>query len=545
MATLNLRDVAVVVDPQRDHVAVARRNLPAGAAILAEGQEPIILAAPVQMGHRFAVRPVPAGQWVRQYGQPFGKSRGLNIGDPVNARTLQDEVPGADPATLDIRPAALDPWNEPRPMFQGFVRTDGRIGVRNWVLIVPTSMCSSHEASAIAARAEQGGGFDASRYPNVSGVTAIPHTRGCGCPDYEPGAGDDLLGVVEGSMRMLGQYIAHPNVGAVMVIELGCEKTNLAAVGRYVSIGAPAGAAPAAHPLEHFGTRHGKPVVTLSIQSCGGAQATIQRGLQLLPALLEQANLAAREPCDASALALGLKCGGSDAFSGLTANPALGVASDLLLRLGGRSVITEMPEFFGAEALFAARAVDAGVAARIQAAFDRFRRYVGRVGGSLADNPSPGNREGGLLNITLKSLGALAKSGAAPVRDVIDYGRPLPDSPASGLYLLYCPSYDQESTPALVGAGCQIVAFTTGRGTGIGNAIAPVIKIASNTPLAQRMAGDIDFNAGVVLDENAPVDQVGRQLFDLVLRVASGQSVKAEISGHREFMIWSEEGVSL
>jgi altronate hydrolase len=340
----------------------------------------------------------------------------------------------------------------------------------------------------------------------------------------------------------------------VLVIELGCEKTNLDAVSKYVTVGSGfrvqgSGSEPVPNRrgggLVELGRRHGKPVVTMSVQSAGGTLETIRKGLESLPELLEEANRAVRTPCDVSELAVGLKCGGSDAFSGLTANPALGVASDLLVRAGGTTMITEIPEFFGAEHLFAARARTREVAGEVFAAMERFRSYVERVGGSMAENPSPGNREGGLLNITIKSLGALAKAGTAAVEGVLDYGENVWERGRGGLWLLYCPSYDQESVPALVASGCQIVCFTTGRGTGIGNAIAPVVKIGSNGALYRRMSGDIDLNAGVVLDEGRSIEAVGRELFEQILAVASGQRVKAEESGHREFMIWSEEGVSL
>jgi altronate hydrolase len=284
----------------------------------------------------------------------------------------------------------------------------------------------------------------------------------------------------------------------------------------------------------------------MSVQTSGGTLGTIKRGLELLPQLLEVANKAQREPCDIADLCVGLKCGGSDAFSGLSANPALGVASDLLIRGGATTMITEIPEFFGAEHLFAARARSRDVARQIFDAMERFRRYAARAGGSMAENPSPGNKEGGLLNITIKSLGALAKAGTASVEGVLDYGENVWDRDGrGGLWLLYCPSYDQESVPALVASGCQIVCFTTGRGTGIGNAAAPVIKIGSNNNLHQRMSGDIDVNAGPILDGAKSIDQLGRELFDQILATASGQRVKAEINGHREFMIWSEEAVSL
>ena len=547
---MRLDDFAVVVDPLHDDVAVAKEPLRAGTILHSQQLGPITLSADVAMGHRFAVRDIENETWIKQYGQPFARSLGIKKGDPINSATSENEVPHVDAESIQLTTPVLPPWDGPRPTFMGFKRPDGRVGVRNWVLVVPTSMCSSHEASTIALRGEMGI-WSREKYPNVDGITAIPHTRGCGCPDMEPradGAGQ-LMGVVEASMRMLGRYLQHSNVGAVLIIELGCEKTNLNAVGKYITLAfgepASAGGGPRGNALVKFGEQHGKPVITLSIQNSGGTAGAIRRGLEVLPQLLEQANRSTRTPCDAAELAVGLKCGGSDAFSGLTANPALGVASDLLIRAGGTTLITEITEFFGAEHLFAARARSRAIAGEIFRAMERFRRYVDRAGGSMSENPSPGNKEGGLLNITIKSLGALAKSGTAPVEGVLDYGELFWDRGKGGLWLLYCPSYDQESVPAQVASGCQIVCFTTGRGTGIGNAIAPVIKIGSNGQLYKRMAGDIDLNAGVILDENQSVEKVGRDLFNQILAVASGQTVKAEENAHREFMIWSEEGISL
>jgi altronate dehydratase len=627
-----LNTVAVIVDPARDDIAVAKQPLHAGT-LLQSTLGSIRLAADIAMGHRFAIRPVPAGAWVRQYAQPFARSLGLQTGDPINASTTANEIPQVNADSIELTHPTLPPWPGPRPTFMGFARPDGRAGTRNWVLIVPTSMCSSHEAATIAARAEMTL-WSREQYPNVDGVAAIPHTRGCGCPDMEPTARtpDELLGVVEGSLRMLSRYIAHPNVGAVLVIELGCEKTNLVALGKYIhtadtshpqeggmangtplpmasprGVGSahqgpantaecgqsppyteealsrrvgsahkapannpeseqtppdtedpahshplppatpttPPGGGPRGSALSKLAEQHGKPLLTLSIQNSGGTAGTIQRGLELLPQLLAAANQTPRTPCDIAHLAVGLKCGGSDAFSGITANPALGVASDLLVRAGATTIITEITEFFGAEHLFAARAKNRKVAADIFAAMARFKKYVDRAGGNMADNPSPGNKEGGLLNITIKSLGALAKSGRAPVQGVLDYAEDVFAKNAPGLWLLYCSSYDQESVPAQVAAGCQIVCFTTGRGTGIGNAIAPVLKIGSNTPLYNRMKGDIDYSAGTLLDANQSVEAVGHEIFNHLLAVASGQPVKAEANQHREFMIWNEEGISL
>lgn len=524
-----LHDLAVIVNPNWDHVAVAKVFIPAHT-ILDHGAALLTIRADIPAGHRFAIRPVPAGDWVRQYGQPFARSKGLQPGDPVTDDTVDSEVPQVAADTLSLQAPSLAPWEGTLPTFLGFHRPDGRVGTRNWVLIVPVSMCAAHEASQIAMRAEMDGIYSRAQTPNVDGVTAIPHDGGCGCPygrDDTP-----VPGAYEATLRMLAQHVRHPNVGAALLIELGCEKTNHTAFDAYFG-------------TQELSTLYGKPVQRLSIQELGGTQATIERGLVLLPELLNAADLVSRAPAPASALALGLECGGSDAFSGITANPALGEASDLLVRAGGRSVIAEVPEFFGAAHLFAQRAVNRRVAAQVFELLERYGAYAARGGHSMTENPSPGNRAGGLLNITIKSLGALAKSGSAPVQGVMDYSAWVWDRDASGVYLLNTPGYDQLSVPGLVGAGCQIVCFTTGRGTGIGNAIAPVVKISSNTPLYERMKPDIDLNAGEVLTANISLPEMGRHIFDKVLRTASGEITKAERNGHREFALWNVEGVWL
>jgi altronate hydrolase len=552
-----IADLAVVVNPEHDHAAVAKDALAAGTRLLGLRGEEITLRDEIPAGHRFAIRPVPAGEWVRQYGQPFAISKaGLQPGDPVNDETVESAVPQVDPDSIEVNPPVLPPWEGPLPVFQGFHRADGRVGTRNWILIVPTSNCSSHEAASIAMQAELGGVYSRELYPNVDGVTALPHTRGCGCPDMAPaGAGaNKVTSIVEATMRLLAEYIRHPNVGGAILIELGCEKTNLSALNRFIlgqedsdATGGsprPEGRVKPVRPVD-LSIQYGKPVLSLSVQACGGTRATIQRGLQLLPGLLEEANRTARAPAPVSALAVGLECGGSDAFSGITANPALGYASDLLVRAGGSAVISEVPEFFGAEHLFAARAASSKVARQVFDLMQRYRNYAGRIGRSMSENPSPGNKEGGLLNITIKSLGAMAKGGTAPLQGVLDYGEPYWKQGKNGLFMMYGPGYDPESVPAMVASGCQIVCFTTGRGSVLGNAIAPVVKIASNSVMYNRMATDMDVNAGTVIDGTADLETVGRQIFEAVLAAASGKWTKAEENGHREFTIWSEEGISL
>lgn len=518
-ASLPLSECAVLVSP-RDNVAVVKRALTGSERVtLAEGHE-LSLRGPVTPGHRFATRDIPAGAFVLQYGQPIGTSRGIRAGDPIDLANMSNEVPVVRdlPANLSNPPTALIPPAE-RTRFRGFRRANGRVGTRNFVLIVPTSMCASHEAAQIATLAE----FtlhSRTRFPNVDGVVALPHNKGCGCSD-----GSNL----EVMLRTLSNYADHPNVGAVLFMDLGCEKTNLTLVGRYLK--------------ERGGLSTSKPVEWLGIQDVGGTQAAIQRGLELVAGMLGEANRATRTEESVEHLTLGVKCGGSDGFSGLSANPALGHAADLLVRNGGTVLITEIPEFCGGEHLFAARAKDAPTGRTVFEYVDWYKQYAAKFGTTLGDNPSPGNVAGGLLNITIKSLGAMAKAGTTRVEGCTPYAEP-PES--RGLHLMQGPGYDQESTPGLVGAGAGVVVFTTGRGTTIGNAIAPVLKLASNTPIFERMKRDLDLNAGTIIDGTESIEEVGRRVFAHVVSTASGEvPARAEEHKHREFQFWAEQSVSL
>jgi altronate hydrolase len=472
-------------------------------------------------GQRVALADVPAGAFVVQYGCPFAVSRGIRQGERVDPDRVELAIPHVDPDTVDIPPAGAPralPGDERLPSeFMGYRRADGRVGTRNYVLVVPTSMCSSHEARLIADEAERGL-WSREKYPNVDGVRAIPHDKGCGCPDG---------GVVTRTLRVLAAYADHPNVGAALVIELGCEKTNLAQFTPFV------------------GSMGGlqKPVLTMGVQQSGGTGGTIREGLKRVAELLPIANHTPRTPVPVSTLVLGTKCGGSDAFSGVTANRALGLASDLLVARGGTSLLTEVPELFGAEPILYRHARSPEVWAEIRGALDWYTRYTARFGASPTENPSPGNKEGGLTNIAIKSLGAVAKAGTSPIDGVIEYSqRP----PAAGLYIMQGPGYDQYSTPGLVASGATIVGFTTGRGTTIGNAIAPVFKIASNTPIHELMSDDLDLNAGTILDGTESVEECGRRLYIEMLRIASGERPAcAEQWRHVEFQIWADEAVAL
>jgi altronate hydrolase len=379
-------------------------------------------------------------------------------------------------------------------------------------------MCSSHEAQQIATIAEFTM-YQREKYPNIDGIVAIPHNKGCGCPD---GSNVEIL------LRVLANYADHPNVGGVVLIELGCEKTNLSIVEQY---------------LGRRQRKIEKPFVRIGVQDAGGTQAAIEQGLRAVEEMLPIVNAAQRQACSIGELVLGVKCGASDAFSGISANPSLGRAADKLVRSGGTVLITEVPEFCGAEHILAHRAKDAETGRAVYRMVDWYKAYAKKFGAAVAENPSPGNIAGGLLNITIKSLGAIAKAGTTRVEGVVEYGAP-PDG--HGLHLMQGPGYDQESTPGLVAAGATMVVFTTGRGSTMGNAITPVIKLASNTPIFKRMSGDLDLSAGGVIDGVEDIDQVAARLFEYIRRAASGEiQTKTEQVKHREFQVWAEQAISL
>ncbi len=515
---LPVGDYAIIVD-SRDNVAVVKNETAAGLFLaLADGRV-IGLKSAVPPGHRFATRDIPAGDFVRQYNQPIGTSLGIEEGEWITHENMSNEVPVVRDLPEDLHTPAPDYFDaDARGTFMGFRRPDGRVGTRNFVLIVPTSMCASHEALQISMMAEFLH-YKREKFPNVDGVVAIPHNKGCGCQD---GSNMDIM------LRTLSNYADHPNVGGVILIDLGCEKTNLAKVEKYLL----------KRELEF-----NKPVAKIGIQEIGGTQAAIEKGLEEVKKMLPLINENTREEVSVSELVLGVKCGSSDGFSGLSANPALGRAADLLVRSGGTVLITEVPEFCGAEHILANRAKDAETGRAIYRMIDWYKDYASKFGGVLNNNPSPGNIAGGLLNITIKSLGALAKSGTTRVEGVTEYA----EAPKNrGLNLMQGPGYDQESTPALVAGGATVVVFTTGNGTTIGNAIAPVIKLASNNRIFEKMNRDIDLSAGSIIEGTETIDEVGKRLFENIQKVASGEiRAKAEENKHREFQFWAEQTVSL
>jgi altronate hydrolase len=513
-----ISDYAIIVN-ENDNVAVVKNENGPGLVLQLPWDDHVVLRSAVPPGHRFATRDVPAGEFVRQYGQPIGTSLGIEKGEWISHENMTDDVPVVRDLSEELHNPEPDYFTlDQTDTFMGFRRPDGRVGTRNYVLIVPTSMCASHEAMQISMMSEF---IDYSRekFPNVDGVVAIPHNKGCGCQD---GSTLDVM------MRTLSNYADHPNVGGVILIDLGCEKTNLSFVEKYLT--------KREKPIQ-------KPVFKIGIQDVGGTQAAIELGLKHVREMLPEVNKFKREEVPISELVLGVKCGSSDGFSGISANPALGYCSDLLVRSGGTVLLTEVPEFCGAEHVLANRAKDADTGRKIFRMVDWYKEYASKFGAVLNQNPSTGNKAGGLLNITIKSLGAISKAGTTRIEDCVEYA----ETPrVRGVNLMQGPGYDQESTPGLVAAGATAVIFTTGNGTTIGNAIAPVIKLASNNGVFKRMAQDIDISAGNIVEGTESIPEVGKRVFEHLRQVASGEvEAKAETLKHREFQFWAEETVSL
>ncbi|MGH9402715.1 MAG: UxaA family hydrolase [Terriglobia bacterium] len=514
MEIQNLEDVAIVVRPAKDNVAVVTVDFIDAGAQLRYRDEVITISGRVLRGLSFAIRPIPAGEACVTLGDPIGLlSKDVAPGDPITEENLEERLPRLKVRYHDNpKPVESDPQLSALT-FDGYLRPDGSVGARNFVGVVTSGMCSSTEAHAIASRAMREI-YSREKFPNVDGVVAIVQESGCGMPD---GRAVDLLNL------LLADTLKHPNLGSAIYIDLGCGKTC-------VECSAPL--------FQGMVPDYNQRVVNLVIQHSGGSRKSVERGLELVEKQLHFANQFTRSPQPVSKLTVGTKCGGSDRWSGVTANPAVGVAADMFVKAGAAVLLPEIPELQGAAMVdLAQRARTRAVGRKLMGALKRYEAYVRKFGDDFRDNPSPGNKKGGLYNIYLKSAGVKAKGGSSTVEDLVEYGEWLGER--RGLYVLYTPGYDQISTPALFLSGAQVALFTTGRGTGIGCALGPVLKIGSNTPLA-RMNGDIDINAGVILDHERTMEEVGRNIFEETLEVASGKKLtRAEEAGyHTEFKIW-------
>jgi len=458
----------------------------------------------IPQGHKVARVRIPAGSHVIKYGQSIGiASQDIAEGAHVHTHNLAYiEEEGKYEFATDS--GTLPPFVE--RTFLGYPRANGKVGTRNYVGILASVNCSASTAKMIAEAVKP----YLAEFPHVDGVIALTHTSGCGMvPDSEGGST---------LQRTLHGYAGHPNFGGMLLLGLGCEMLQV----RQIIDTAPI-------PEDTL-------VDTLTIQETGGIRATVQAGVDAIRRMLPELDRRTRSPQPISELVLGLNCGGSDGYSGITANPALGYASDLLVASGGTSVLAEVPEVFGAESLLTRRAVSREVGQKLLDRIDWWKGYMKAGSGSLDNNPSPGNKAGGLTTILEKSLGAVAKAGHAPLSDVVLYGAEVP----KGLVLMDTPGYDPVSVTGLIAGGATVVVFTTGRGSVIGARPTPVIKVATNNELFERMREDMDINAGEIATGNASLEDIGKEIFEAIIAVASGKKTVSEemLLGQDEFVPW-------
>ncbi len=484
-----------------DNAAVALKPLRAGDVLTADGTKTTLIED-IPQGHKFSLCDIPAGGAVIKYGAPIGAAKeDIRKGSWIHTHNMKTGLGDVLTYTYQPRPAAKL-TSDKTHVFQGFKRPDGRAGVRNEIWIIPTVGCVNNVASAIEKRAQ------AYLAGSVDSILAFSHPYGCSQ------MGEDQ----ENTRRILADLINHPNAGGVLVLGLGCENSNIDILKEYIG--------------EYDENR-------VKFLVCQESEDEIQDGLELVKELTKYAGAFTREPIPCSELIIGMKCGGSDGLSGITANPAVGAFSDLLIANGGTTILTEVPEMFGAETLLMNRCENEELFEQTVKLINDFKNYFTSHNQTIYENPSPGNKKGGISSLEDKSLGCTQKSGSAPVRGVLSYGEPVA---VHGLNLLSAPGNDLVASTALAASGAHIVLFTTGRGTPFASPV-PTVKISSNSALYEHKKGWIDFNCGTLVD-GKPLKELGEELFQYVLDVASGKKVKAEEAGFHDMAIF-KQGVTL
>jgi len=497
-----------------DDVVIARTQLMSGTMIDGENLSVTGLIPP---GHKVAVRDIPAGSPVRRYGQVIGfASQAIRRGQHVHVHNLTTGQFDREHAVgVDARETV--PVDVPAT-FQGIVRPDGRVATRNYIGILTSVNCSATVARAIADHFRRDIRPEAlAEFPNIDGVVALTHDGGCAVD-----ANGDGLRMLR---RTLSGYARHANFAAVLVVGLGCETNQIPAW------------------LEAEGLQAGPTLRPFTIQESGGTAQAVAKGIAAVRELLPDANRAVRVPVPAGHLVVGLQCGGSDSYSGITANPALGAAMDRLVRHGGTAILSETPEIYGAEHLLTRRAESPAVAAKLLARIRWWEDYCRRMGADLNNNPSAGNKAGGLTTILEKSLGAVAKGGSTNLVDVFGYAEPVT---RRGLVFMDTPGYDPVSATGQVAGGANLICFTTGRGSAYGCAPVPSLKLATNTPLWERQQADIDLNCGGIAEGQDSIEAMGESIFQALLRVASGERTKSEMHGYgqNEFVPWQLSAIT-
>lgn len=463
----------------------------------------------IPRGHKVATKDIATGEVIRKYAQIIGyASKDIKAGDHVHVENVEFRNTQAEyDFGTDIQPVEMVPEDK-RDSFMGFKRPNGKVGTRNYIAILTSVNCSATAARMIAAAF---GPEEMAKYPNVDGVVAFVHGTGCGMAG--DGDGFDAL------QRVMWGYAQNPNHAGVLMVGLGCEMNQIDWL------------------IEAYGMKQGPLFQAMNIQDVAGLRKTIEAGIKKIHEMLPEANKFEREPCPVSDLTVALQCGGSDAWSGITANPALGYACDLLVAQGGTGVLAETPEIYGAEHLLTRRAVNKKVGQKLVGLIKWWEDYTLRNKGSMDNNPSPGNKKGGLTTILEKSLGASAKGGTTPLNGVYKYGEQIRDK---GFLFMDSPGYDPASVTGQIASGCNLVTFTTGRGSAFGSKPSPCIKIATNTKMYTSMIEDMDINAGAMLSDGKSLEDMGKEIYDTWLRVASGEQSKSEAQGlgDYEFVPW-------
>jgi altronate hydrolase len=489
-----------------DNVVVTLVDLPAGTEIPAEG---VTCRSKIPVGHKVATASIKPDDPVRKYSQIIGFATSSIVpGDHVHTHNMGMKDFSRDYAIgEEVHPTKYIP-EEKRATFQGIVRPDGRVATRNFIGVLPSSNCSATVARYIA---EPFRGDALADFPNVDGVVALCHEGGCGMPVR--GEWYETL------HRTLGGFVRHPNMAGVVVVGLGCEVNQVDVF------------------MENMGLKTGAMLKPMVMQEMGGTIKTVQEGIAHIKDMLPEANKVKRQTVPADRIILAMECGGSDAYSGITANPALGAAADILVSHGGTAVLAETPEIYGAEHLLTRRAVSREVGEKLLALLRWWEQYTARSGQEMDNNPSPGNRAGGLTTILEKSLGASAKGGTTNLVEVYRHAESIT---VSGFVFMDSPGFDAISITGMIAGGANVVCFTTGRGSAFGSKPVPCIKLATNTTLFRHMEGDMDINCGAIVDGEATVDEMGRRIFQTILDVASGKRTKSEILGYgdNEFVPW-------
>ena len=509
---VTLTDVALLLNPL-DDVAVARTNLQMGTVVELADMSRVTIGRLIPTGHKFSIRAIPVQAPLRRYGQIIGfATADIAPGDHVHSHNLKvHDFERMYDFGVDVTPVDMVVESQ-RRTFMGYKRPSGKVGTRNYLAVLSTVNCSAHTSKAIAHHFGPG---QLAAFPNVDGV--IPLTHGWGCAMRTGGENYTLL------QRALAGMANHANIVGYIVVGLGCETNNIEElVDNY--------------HLEQYGARPPR----MTVQDMGGIRKTIDAGVRAINELLPIANASVRTAQPISELSLALQCGGSDGWSGITANPVLGRVSDEIVRNGGTVVLTETPEIYGAEHLLTRRAASPDVGQKLVALIRWWEAYTARMNVEIDNNPSHGNKIGGLTTIFEKSLGAVAKGGSTPLIDVIGYAEPLTKR---GLIFMDGPGYDPVGATGQVASGCNMLAFTTGRGSVFGFKPTPCVKLATNSTTYNRMVEDMDVNCGAVL-EGVSIDAIAAQTLDLIIAVASGKASKSEELGvgEDEFQPWNLGG---